>query len=146
MTKISHNHLDSYQAVQDYIILCHALKEDMSKKDYSKECLKTYLQNKEFSLTVETMHQKKSFELNSLYTLSQAVAIVYESKSFEEVLRNTFYVGGDSDTLATVACNLASILYPIPQELMTIAELAMATNKELYDLVLHFSEKYWIKF
>lgn len=146
VTKISHNHLDSYQAVQDYITLCHALKEDVLNKDYSKSCLKTYLENQEFTLNVEAMHEKNKFELNSLYTLCQAVAIVHESNSFEEVLRNTFYVGGDSDTLATVAGNIASIIYPIPQDLMQIAELAMATNKELYDLVIHFSENYWVKF
>lgn len=146
VTKISHNHLNSYQSVQDYITLCHALKEDFIHKDFSKQVLKTYLQNQEFDFNVETMHADNRFELNSVYTLCQAVAIVYESNSFEEVLRNTFYVGGDSDTLATIACNIASIIYPIPPELMQIAELAMATNQELYDLVVHFSENYWTKF
>lgn len=146
VTKISHNHLNSYQAVQDYITLCHALKEDLRYKDTSKQCLKTYLQNQEFDLTVEDMHEENRFELNAVYTLCQAVSIVYESNTFEEVLRNTFYVGGDSDTLATIACNIASIIYPIPEELMNTAEIAMATNKELYDLVVHFSEKYWTKF
>lgn len=146
VTKISHNHLNSYQSVQDYITLCHALKEDFIHKDFSKQVLKTYLQNQEFDFNVETMHADNRFELNSVYTLCQAVAIVYESNSFEEVLRNTFYVGGDSDTLATIACNIASIIYPIPSELMQIAELAMATNQELYDLVVHFSENYWTKF
>lgn len=146
VTKISHNHLNSYQSVQDYITLCHALKEDFIHKDFSKQVLKTYLQNQEFDFNVETMHADNRFELNSVYTLCQAVAIVYESNSFEEVLRNTFYVGGDSDTIATIACNIASIIYPIPSELMQIAELAMATNQELYDLVVHFSENYWTKF
>lgn len=146
VTKISHNHLNSYQAVQDYITLCHALKEDVSKNDTTKNVLKTYLKNQEFEFDVEAMHENNRFELNSVYTLCQAVAIVYESKSFEEVLRNTFYVGGDSDTLATIACNIASIIYPIPPELMQIGELAMATNQELYDLVVHFSENYWTKF
>lgn len=141
VTKISHNHLNSYQAVQDYITLCHALKEDRSK-----EILKTYLKNQEFEFDVQKMHEDNRFELNSVYTLCQAVAIVYESKNFEEVLRNTFYVGGDSDTLATIACNIASIIYPIPSELMQTAQLAMSTNQELYDLVIHFSENYWEKF
>lgn len=146
VTKISHNHPHSYQAVQNYITLCHALKEDLTYHDYSKGCLKTYLLNQEFDLTVEDMHKENCFELDALYTLSQAVSIVYESSSFEEVLRHSFYVGGDSDTIATVACNLASIIYQIPPELLRVAELSMATNQELYDLVVHFSENYWIKF
>lgn len=146
VTKITHNHLNSYQAVQDFIVLCHTLKDDFKNKNYSKDCLLTYLDNQEFDLTVEDMHEENRFELNSLYTLCQAVSIVYESDSFEDTLRNSFYVGGDSDTLATVAGNLASVIYPIPENLMHVAEVAMATNKELYDLVVHFSENYWTKF
>lgn len=146
VTKISHNHLNSYQAVQDYITLCHALKEEMKVNGLSKEVLKTYLENQEFDLTVEQMHEDNRFELNAMYTLCQAVAIVYESNSFEEVLRNAFYVGGDSDTLATVAGNIASVIFTIPNYLMDVAEVSMATNKELYDLVVHFSENYWTKF
>lgn len=146
VTKISHNHLNSYQAVQDYITLCHALKEEMRVNGLSKEVLKTYLENQEFDLTVEQMHEENRFELNAMYTLCQAVVIVYESNSFEEVLRNAFYVGGDSDTLATVAGNIASVIFTIPNHLMDVAEVSMATNKELYDLVVHFSENYWTKF
>lgn len=146
VTKISHNHLNSFQAVQDYITLCHALKEDMKVNGVSKEVLKTYLLNQEFDLSVEQMHEDNRFELNAMYTLCQAVAIVYESNNFEEVLRNAFYVGGDSDTLATVAGNIASVIFSIPPYLMDVAEVSMATNKELYDLVVHFSENYWTKF
>lgn len=146
MTKISHNHLDSYQAVQDFIMIAHTLKEDVTNKDKSKDCLRVYLDNREFALTVEDMHKQNKFELNALSTLYQAVSIVYESNSFEETLRNTFYVGGDSDTLATVACNLASILYPIPQDLLHMIEATMSMNKELNDLVVHFVENYWNRY
>ena len=146
VTKISHNHLNSFQAVQDFITLCHVLKDDLKYKNYSKDCLLIYLNNQEFDLTVEEMHEENRFELNAVYTLCQAVSIVYESDSFEEVLRNSFYVGGDSDTLATVAGNIASIIYPISPDMMSIAELGIATNKEFYDLVSHFNDNYWIKF
>lgn len=146
MTEISHNHPDSFMATEDYIKICHYLKKDFSNNDFSKKSLKEYLQKKGFSLNVEDMHNKKYFELNALQTLLQAVAIVLESNSFEEVLRNTFYVGGDSDTIATVACNIASIIYPISEELMYVAELSMANNQELFDLVVNFSENYWVKF
>ena len=90
--------------------------------------------------TVEDMHNKKSFEMNALTTLKQAVAILYESTSFEDVLKNCFYVGGESDTLACVACNLASSYYAISNKLQNIAMNSLTDNKELYELTLHFIE------
>jgi len=86
------------------------------------------------------MHNKKSFEMNALTTLKQAVAILYESTSFEDVLKNCFYVGGESDTLACVACNLASSYYAISNKLQNIAMNSLTDNKELYELTLHFIE------
>jgi ADP-ribosylglycohydrolase len=145
-TAISHNHKDSFQSVQDFIFLFHTLRQDLRHGDLSKSCLKSYLLNQQFSLTVEDMHNENRFELNALYTFCQAVQIVIESSNIEEVLRNTFYVGGDSDTLACIACNLASAIYSVPPEFMKLAELSLATAPELYELTVHFSENYWNEF
>lgn len=140
-TKISHNHPDSFKAVNDYILMC-----DNLKKYNNKNHIIDYLNNADFTLSVEDMHLKKYFELNALQTLFQALRIVYESNSFEDILINTCYVGGDTDTLACIACNIGSIIYPIPQHLMTIAEVNLINNQELYNLVATFSNTYWEKF
>lgn len=84
------------------------------------------------------MHKEKAFEINSLTTLYQVIAIVYESNSFESTLRNSFYVGGDSDTLATIAGNIASLVYEIPENAYKIIELALRNDQEIVELVKHF--------
>lgn len=142
MTKISHNHIDSYNAVNNYIVLCDELIKSWKKDKKNKECLKVFLLKSGFKKTVYDMHKEKSFEINALTTLYQAIAIVYESESYEETLRNSFYVGGDADTLATVAGNIASLIYPIPNSAYKIIELATVKDPDFRLLIEDFKSKY----
>ena len=59
-----------------------------------------------------------------------------------EVLVNSFYVGGDSDTLACIACNLASMIYPLDPTLWNYAEKTLTPFTELHNLVSHFQKVY----
>lgn len=138
-TEISHNHADSFSAVSSFIILC-----DQLQKTKNKDCLKQFLQDYKFDKTVQSMHEENIFEINALQTLLQSVVAVYEAENMEQVLRNTFYIGGDSDTLACIACNIASHIYPLSKELWAIAETSLQPYPELDQLSntfkKHFSE------
>lgn len=141
-TVISHNHEDSYNAVTNYIILCEMLQREKASGTVTKKCLQKYLNAYKIVSSVEAMHQEKKFVINALETLHQAVVILLESDNMEEVLRNTFYIGGDSDTLACVACNLASIIYDIPSSLWLKSKETLNTAPELMNLVEHFEKNY----
>ncbi|MDR2774963.1 MAG: ADP-ribosylglycohydrolase family protein, partial [Tannerella sp.] len=39
--------------------------------------------------------------------------LLQEQYHFEDILRNAIYVGGDSDTIASITCALATAVYPI---------------------------------
>lgn len=140
-TKISHNHPDSYQSVSDYILLCHMLDEDETKYG-EKKSIRSILEKYEYTKTVEDLHQERKFELNALQTFLQSCVIVLESNSMEEVLKKSFYVGGDSDTLACIAANIASHIYDCSLELEVLAEKTLDPYPELYKLVTHFKEHY----
>lgn len=137
-TDISHNHSDSYKAVSSMIFLCHELQKDQAVGNYNKASIKSFLAQNNFTKTVEQMHQEKVFEMNAMQTLLQSLVIIVESNSFEDVLRNCFYVGGDSDTLACIAANIASCLYPIPQDLWTFSENTLVIYPEIDSLVKDF--------
>jgi len=138
-TNISHNHSDSINAVLSFIKLTHQLINgsfiDMENK---KLVLKNILLKNGFYETVESMHALKKFEINAMTTFLQACAIVYESKNFEDVLKNSFYVGGDSDTLACVACNIAEHIYPIPAHLLEYSLKTFENYPELNNLIQRF--------
>ncbi|MDR2806332.1 MAG: ADP-ribosylglycohydrolase family protein, partial [Dysgonamonadaceae bacterium] len=51
-----------------------------------------------------TLYIAKSIIINTL---------LQEQYHFEDILRNAIYVGGDSDTIASITCALATAVYPI---------------------------------
>lgn len=136
-TEISHNHPDSFAAVAAFILL-----SDKMQKTKSKECLKEFLKDHKFLKTVEQMHEEKIFELNALQTLLQAAVAVVEASNMQEVLKNTFYIGGDSDTLGCIAANLASNIYTVPNQLWAVALSALEPHRELMNLVNNYKKKY----
>lgn len=141
-TNISHNHKDSLAAVVDFILLCEWLKDDKKVKNFSKRSIQTMLNKYQYLHSVEDLHKAKSFEINALTTFLQACVIVLESQNMHEVLVNSFYVGGDSDTLACIACNLASMIYPLDPTLWSYAEKTLTPFSELHHLVSHFQKLY----
>lgn len=44
----------------------------------------------------------------------QAIIAFLESRDFEDAIRNDISLGGDSDTLAVITCNIAEAAYGIP--------------------------------
>lgn len=131
-TEISHNHPDSFQAVEGFINIANELKNN------NKDILNIFLDQHQFNKNIEQMHQEFIFEMNALQTLLQAIVIIKESSSIEEVLINCFYVGGDCDTLACITLNLAAMIYEIPMELWSFSKEKFESYPELKLLIEHF--------
>lgn len=140
-TAISHNHEDSFIAVESLITICDALQQAKEQNLNTKDIFIEYLKLNNIKDTVETLHKEFIFELNAKKTLNQAIVILSESNSFEEVLVNCFYVGGDADTLACVAGNIAEIIYKIPEELLALSLETLKPYAELKNLVDKFMKK-----
>lgn len=137
-TAISHNHPDSFDAVTQFVMLSERLKEEKQKDDFSKKSIQKILKAFNYNETVESLHVKFKFELNALTTFLQACVVVLESTSMQDILINSFYVGGDSDTLACIACNLGSMLYENPENLLEFSLNTLKDSPDLYSLVEHF--------
>lgn len=138
-TNISHNHQDSLNAVREFILLTHHLRlKTASNRFLLNEVLNKYTFNK----TVEMLHNEAKFEMNALQTFLQACVVVSESSHFEDVLKNCFYVGGDSDTLACVAANIASHVFTVPTELIHLVDTKFKGYPDLNELLKHFKINY----
>jgi len=129
-TIISHNHEDSIKAVIDFVTLIENIK-DKTLED-KKLAISSYLHDTNWNETVESLHAKKVFDMNALVTFKQALTVVLESNSFEEVLKLACYVGGDTDTIACVAGNVAEHLWAIPMNFLILV-FDTFYNKEVND-------------
>lgn len=143
-TIISHNHEDSTTAVLDFVRLIEEINDlTLAEK---KAGIAAYLNAVNWTETVETLHDKKVFDMNALVTFKQALTIVLESNSFEEVMKLSCYVGGDTDTIACVAGNIAEHLWAIPTDLFDYLFDVFYTDKmedmELFGLINLFILNY----
>lgn len=125
-TKISHNHSDSYETINNYLVIAQSLKNTQDK-----DFLIGFLKANKINKTVEDYHNKFAFVGDVKETFYQALVVVKESNNMEEVLINSCYIGGDVDTLACIAANLASEIYPVDEKLK---ELALKTIQPYEDL------------
>ncbi len=112
MTMISHDHADSLLAVEIFIQLCERLKRTGDIKEINH-----ILNDFQYFYSLEDLRSKKIFEMNALKTLLQALVIIKNSRSIDEVYANCLYVGGDVDTLACIAGNIAEFLFVIPENM-----------------------------
>lgn len=112
-TRITHNHPQAEQATIDFMQLCFKLKSKRGLR-----CLEEYLAENKIDYTAAYLRSRKVFEMGARETLFMAVVCLKEANSFKEVLLNCLNVGGDTDTLAVVALNLAQHIYPVDNDLL----------------------------
>ena len=93
--------------------------------------------------TVDDIRPDYAFDMTCQGTVPQAVTCALESESYEDAVRNAISLGGDSDTLGSIAGGIAEALHGIPEDIKEQAEnryLAKAPDiielmREMYDTV-----------
>lgn len=113
--EVSHNHPEGVkgaQAVAASIFLCRQGAEKKEIRDYVE---KTF--GYDLHRSIADIRPRYSFHVSCQRSVPEAIIAFLEGNSFEEVLRLSIWLGGDSDTIACIACSIAACLYPIPEEI-----------------------------
>ena len=75
-------------------------------------------------------------------TVPQAVTCALESENYEDAVRNAISLGGDSDTLGSIAGAIAEALHGIPNEIIEKAKVRyLAKAPDMLEII---SEMYQI--
>lgn len=88
--------------------------------DYLKTLDDPYRDVKNFSCVspfwadFETLKNERHWDMSSIITLRNAYVCLHNSKSYEDVLNKVLYLGGDADTVGTVAGSIAAVKYGLP--------------------------------
>lgn len=90
---INDNHTECKRRIKDYI-----------EKEYGYN----------LSQTLDEIRPNYRFNETCQETVPQAIIAFLESTDFEDAIRNTISLGGDSDTLAAITCSIAEAAYGIP--------------------------------
>ena len=92
----------------------------------SKDELKNYLDytyDYYLDQRIELLRNSYEFTNDTKETVRPAIIAFLQSNSFEDTLRNAVSLGGDSDTIANIACSIAEAYYKdIPDSIVEKAK------------------------
>ncbi len=72
--------------------------------------------------TVDDIRSDYAFDMTCQGTVPPAVTCALESENYEDAVRNAISLGGDSDTLGSIAGGIAEALHGIPEDIKEEAE------------------------
>ena len=107
ITEVTHNHPEGLKGAEMTAMCIY-----YAKIGKSKEFIKQYTE-KYYNLNFDYENLKKKYYFNETCqeTVPQAIYCFLISKSFEDCLRTSISIGGDSDTLCAISCAIASAFY-----------------------------------
>ena len=70
---------------------------------------------------IDELRQSYTFKVKAINSVPQAIACFLSGNDFEDVLRKSISIGGDSDTIASISCGIAGAYYDIPDEIKQAA-------------------------
>lgn len=127
----SHNNQEAIIGAQAVTTAIYLARNNYSKEEIKNELIERFNLNLDFSL--EELQQNYRFSSRTNESIPQAIYCFLVSNSFEDCLRKSLSIGGDSDTIAAISCSIAEAFYGIPDN---IKNKALTYLPEKYKLVL----------
>lgn len=132
---VSHNHpegIKGAQAIAASVYLCKSGKTKAEIKEYVERTF-----GYDLNRTIDEIRPGYQFDVSCQGSVPEAIIAFLEGNSFEEVLRLAISIGGDSDTIACMACGIAACMYPIPDDIAEICDEILTDDlKEIKDRFL----------
>ncbi|MGP2528580.1 ADP-ribosylglycohydrolase family protein [Acidaminococcus sp. LBK-2] len=112
--QVTHNHPDSYRAAQAV-----AGAVFLARQGNTKNQIRTYLgQYYPLDFRLEDIRDSYQGDATCAGSVPQALEAFLEAEDFEDALRNAVSLGGDTDTLATMAGSIAEPFFRIPEQIL----------------------------
>ena len=112
ITETTHNHPEGIKGAEA-VATCIWLARNGKSKDF----IKNYIEKNYYSLDFDYEELKKnySFKVSCQNSVPQAIFCFLISNDFEDCLRTSISIGGDSDTISAISCSIAEAYYGVPK-------------------------------
>ena len=136
----SHNH---EEAIEGAMIV--ALTIYMARNGHSKEEIKKYIENNYCKLDFDLEDLQKNYRFSSKCSNSvpQALYCFLISNDFEDSIRKSISIGGDSDTIACIVGGISEAYYGVPENIKQQVEKYLP--KYIKDILNQFYSKSKVK-
>ena len=105
----------------------------LARQNKTKEEIKKYIEDR-FKYSFEPISEIRkwhTFDETCQVTVPIAIQAFLEGKDFEDVLINAIYAGGDTDTIACMACSIAEAYYEIPNKFLNFCYSKIALDLKI---------------
>lgn len=137
VTKVTHNHPEGIKGARAITAAIF-----MARTGCSKDEIYEFIDQNYYSLnkSVNKIRETLQFDETCQGTVPVAIQCFYESEDFEDCLRLAISVGGDSDTIAAIACSIAEAYYGVPENIRE--KVLTFVPQQLKDILFRFEEIY----
>lgn len=141
ITEVSHNHSEALKGAEAISIAVF-----MAKNNSSKEEIKKYITDNYYDLNF-SLEEKRNLHgagISCQDCVPQAFVAFFDSKNYEDAVRNAISIGGDSDTVAAIAGCIAGTYYGIPRKYIKKANTFFIEkyDYDLIEVIKKFEKKY----
>lgn len=136
----SHNNEESIKASE-----CVAITIYLARNNYSKEEIKKYIEQNYYNLNFNLENLQKNYRFSSRCNNSvpQALYCFLISNNFEDAIRKSISIGGDSDTIACIVGGISEAYYGIPEKIKK--EVEKFIPEYIQDILKQFYSKLKVK-
>ena len=115
VTAVTHDHPEGLKGAEVTAVMIYkALNGVLNKEELREYALNKYPEIANFDL--KELRKTYKFNETCQETVPQAIYCFLISKSFEDCLRTSVSIGGDTDTLCAISCAIAEAYYGIPKK------------------------------
>lgn len=144
VTEISHNHPEGIKGAEATAVATY-----MARTGCSKEEIRQVIQRDYYPLNFTLDKIRPTYQFNEICqdSVPQAIQAFLESTSFEDAIRNTISIGGDSDTLGAITGAIAEAFYGVPQKYKDLVPVFLTNSYpcdavDLADISARFVKKF----
>lgn len=114
VTRVTHNHQEGVKGAEATAMAVYMARGGFTKDEIREKIERNYYP---LNFTIDEIRDSYEFHATCQETVPQAIVAFLESTSFEDAIRTAISVGGDSDTIASIAGAIAESYYGVPYEL-----------------------------
>lgn len=104
--EVTHNHPEGVKGAQAIASAAWLCRQGKSKEEIKSYVTRTFAYDLDF--TLDAIRPEYRFDVSCQGSVPQAIVAFLEGNTFEEVARLAVSIGGDSDTIAAMACSIAA--------------------------------------
>jgi ADP-ribosylglycohydrolase len=137
--EITHNHRDGIRGAQAIAACVFLARTGASKQDMKRFIEKNF--RYKLSRTLDEIRPNYVFDSSAKGSVPEAIIAFLESESFEDAIRKAVSIGGDSDTIASMAGGIAHAYYKeIPPDIWSSVEMKL--DWKFRNVIKLFTERY----